>query len=108
MAAPTSTIDIRLIPTIQYTTPTTGSTINVNATGHVQLIINPVGSLLALTVALPGSPSDGDVVNISSSQVVTTLTMSGGTIVGALTSLAVASFAEYLYSATAGVWFRKG
>jgi hypothetical protein len=103
-----STIDQRLIPTIQYVTPTTGNTVNANDAGNHTLIINPAGSLLALTVALNGSPADGDVLKICSSQVVTTFSMTGGTIVGALTTLAVATFAAYVYNATASKWFRVG
>lgn len=103
-----STIDIRLIPTVQYSTPTTGQTVNASTSGNVSLLINPAGSLLALTLALNPSPSDGDMLNIASSQIVTGFTMSGGTVIGALTSMAVATFARYQYSATAAVWFRIG
>lgn len=104
----TSTLSVRLIPAIQYVTPTTGSTVNVNTNGYVRLLINPAGTLVALTVALPASPQDGDILELCSSQVVTGLTMSGGTIIGALTSMAVATFAKYTYSATAAQWFRSG
>jgi hypothetical protein len=91
-----------------YVTPTTGSTITLSQSRHQKLIINPSGTLLALTVALPSSPNDGDVVNIASSQIITTFTLSNATIVGALTTLAVATFASYMYSATASKWFRVG
>lgn len=104
----TQTLDSRLVPTVQYVTPSTGDTVTVNSTGHVRLLINPSGSLLTLTVALPGSPSDGDLIQIGSSQIITTLTMSGGTIIGALTALAVATFASYIFNSTAGKWFRVG
>lgn len=104
----TSTLDIRLIPTQQYVAPTTGQTITVNTNGYVQLRINPAGTLLALTITLPGSPSDGDTVEVASSQAVTTLTMSGGTIVGPLTTMAVGTFAVYQYVASASSWFRIG
>lgn len=104
----TSTIDVRLIPTVQYATPTTGQTITASVSGNVSLLINPAGTLVALTLALNPSPSDGDIINIASSQVVTGFTMSGGTVIGALTSLAVASFACYQFSATASQWFRIG
>jgi hypothetical protein len=102
------TIDSRLIPTIQYSTPNTGDTVSMPANGNVIHVINPSGTLLALTYALNGSPSDGDAVTICSSQAVTTFTMSGGTIIGALTTLAVATFATFIYSATASKWFRCG
>jgi hypothetical protein len=104
----TSTLDSRLIPVVQYTTPTTGNTITLNSNGHTKLLINPAGTLLALTVTLPSSPSDGDIVSLASSQIVTGLTMNGGTIIGALTALAVATFASYLYSGDASKWFRIG
>ncbi len=102
------TLEERLIPQVQYTTPTTGSTVTVNTNGHVRLLLNPAGSLLALTVTLPSSPSDGDIVQLCSSQIVTGLTMNGGTIIGALTTLAVATFASYVYSADSSKWFRNG
>lgn len=104
----TQSIDQRLVPQVQYVTPTTGSTVSVNTNGSVLLLINPAGSLLALTVTLPSSPSDGDMVQFGSSQAVTTLTMNGGTIVGALSTLAIASFASYLYNGTSSQWYRIG
>ena len=104
----TSTLDTRLIPSIQYTTPLTGGTINVNAGGYVKLLINPAGSLLALTIALPAAPSNGDVLELASSQAITTLTMSGGTIVGPLTAMAIGTFASYVFSTDADEWFRIG
>lgn len=104
----TSTISKRLIPQIQYVTPTTGSTVTANTNGFTKLLINPAGSLLALTITMPSSPSDGDTLQLGSSQIVTTLTMNGGTIIGALTALAVAAFASYTYSSNTTSWFRTG
>lgn len=104
--ADTSTLSVRLIPQTQYATPTTGTTINVNTNGFVRLLINPVGTLLALTVTLPASPQDGDLVNLASTQAVTGLTMNGGTIIGALTTLAIGTFATYTYSSSSSEWFR--
>lgn len=104
----TATINIRLIPTMQYATPATGGTVNVGVTGYTCLHIDPAGTLVALTVSLPSSPQDGDTVEISSSQIVTGLTMNNGTIIGALTTMAVGTFAAYRYSADATKWFRVG
>ena len=106
--ADSSTISTRLISTTQYTTPSTGTTVTANDTGNNTVIINPSGTLLALTLALNGSPVDGDKINIAASQIVTTFTISGGTIIGTLTTLAVATFASYLYNASASKWFRVG
>lgn len=102
------TIDERQIPQVQYTTPTTGSTVTANTSGNVKLLLNPAGALLALTIALNGAPSDGDTLNISASQAITTLTMSGGTVIGPLTSAAIGTFAIYIYSSTSSNWFRTG
>lgn len=108
MAIDTSTISVRLIPVKQYVTPTTGSTVTVNSNGCVRLRINPAGSLLALTVTLPSSPQDGDMTEIASTQVITGLTMSVGTIIGPLTTMAVGTFAKYEYNSDSSQWFRVG
>lgn len=106
--ADNSTLNNRLIPTVQYAAPTTGQTITASSSANVFLMINPAGTLLALTLALPASPSDGDKLTFGSSQAVTGFTMSGGTIIGPLTTMAVATFASYVFSATSGSWFRMG
>jgi hypothetical protein len=98
-------ISDRLIPIPQEVAPTTGSTVTVNSNGFVVLLINPAGSLLALTIALPSSPTTGDRVEISSTQAITTVTMSGGTISGALTTLAASGKATYVYGGSAATWF---
>lgn len=100
--------NVRAMPIVQYSAPTTGSTINVGTTGNIKLLINPAGAILALTITLPSTPTDGDQLSIASSQAVTTLTMNGGTIIGPLTSLAAATFANYIYSSTTTSWFRIG
>jgi hypothetical protein len=100
------TMDERLIPQIQYATPTTGATVNVASNGFVKLLINPAGSLLALTVSLPSSPSDGDVLNLASTRAITTLSMTNGTVIGALTSMAIGTFATYMYHTTTNEWWR--
>lgn len=105
---PSLTIDSRLIPQKQYATPTTGQTVTVNSNGRVILFINPAGTLLALTVALPSSPSDQDSVRVFSSQAITTLTMSNGTIIGPLTTMSIATFAEYTYFSDTSSWARTG
>ncbi len=91
---------------VQYATPTTGST--VTSDGSPQLILNPGGALLALTIAFPASPADGQIFKFCSTQAVTTLTLSGGTIAGALTTIATNGFASYVYSSSAAEWVRNG
>lgn len=74
-------------------------------------IINPAGTIAALTVTMPATPTAGQVVTISSSQIVTTLTLSGNTgqtIIGALAALAVGGFASYIWVNTDSKWYRCG
>lgn len=104
----TKSIDERLIPSVQYVTPTTGTTVNMTDHGNLTLFINPAGTILALTLALNSTPVDGDKITLSSSQIVTGFTISGGTVIGALTALAVATFEQYTYSSSASKWFRTG
>lgn len=90
---------------VQYATPTTGQT--VTGDGSQIIIINPAGTLAALTVVLPASPTDGQQCVLATSQILTSLTITG-TIVGTLTTLALGGFARFVYSATAAKWFRAG
>lgn len=90
---------------IQYAAPTTGQT--VTADGSNVLLLNPAGTLVALTVTLPANPSDGQDFVVATSQIITTLTITG-TIIGTLTTLALGGFARFVYSATAAKWFRAG
>lgn len=101
-----TTLSERLIPVKQYTTPSSAGTVTVNSNGYVSLVLNPAGTLATLTVTFPSSPSDLDVVEMSCSQIVTTLTMNGGTINGALVSLAVGGSGRWRYNSDASTWFK--
>lgn len=90
---------------IQYATPTTGQTVVANGSGA--LVVAPAGTLLALTVTVPSSPVDGQTFSIFSTQIITTLTMNGGTIASGLTTIGVNGAAHWKYSATAGTWLRS-
>lgn len=98
--------DPAAIDTVQYETPTTGSTVTSN--GKTQLILNPAGAILALTVVFPASPADGQRFGISSTQPITTLTLSGGTILAGLTTIGANGFAAWIYSNDASEWIRTG
>lgn len=108
--AASGTLAVAGLETVQYATPTTGTTVTVDP-ATTALLVNPAGTLLALTIAFPPG-TDGKYLIISCSQILTglTLTASGSdTILGAVTALASANlFATYIFSATAGKWFRAG
>lgn len=93
-------------PVMQYAAPTTGQT--VTALVNVEMImLDPAGTLATLTVIMPPTPFDGQECVIATSQVITALTVTG-TIVGALTTLALGGFARFIWSATGAKWFRAG
>lgn len=93
---------------VQYGAPTTGSTVTATGGSNAILLLDPAGTLVALTVNLPSSPTSGDRITISSTQIITTLTIGNGTIVGTLTTLALGGFARYMYNSTASKWLRIG
>lgn len=91
----------------QYAAPTNGATVVVNP-GVEFLFLDPTGTIAACTVTLPANPVDFQCLRIALSQIVTALTVGGGTLVGTLTTLGLAGFASFVYSVTAGKWARAG
>lgn len=96
----------------QYFTPTTGSTVTLaNANADVRVFLNPAGSLLALTVEMPTNPFNGQSCVISSSNAITSLTLSvagGVTILSALTSMTANAFGGWTWCSNPNTWFRTG
>lgn len=85
-------------------TPTTGQTITlVKGTNK----INPSGALLALTVAMPTSPQEGDIVRMVYTQAITTLGItSASTIYAAITTAIIGTSASWQYIGAA--WYKIG
>lgn len=99
---------LKLSSVYSYQTPTTGFSIQI-ASGVTSLILNPAGTLAAGTIVFPATPIDGQILNLSSSQIITALTMSapaGQTVLGALTTIAANGYAAWQYVASAANWFR--
>lgn len=93
----------------QRAVPTTGQTVTVNnADGDVFLIIEPAGLLANLTIATPSTPHDGQIISIMCTQIVTTLTLSVGTIIGGLATFAANGFMTLVYNAGQSKWYRIG
>ena len=89
--------------------PLTGASVTIldQTTNYV---INPAGIIAALTVTMPANPYDGQIINISATQTVTTLTHNantGQTLNGALTTIgaAVTTFRAYVYDLASKTWF---
>lgn len=85
-------------------TPSNGGTVNLKTGLN---IINPSGALLNLTINLPSNPIDGEEVIVSTTQIITTLSIAGGTILNVVATLALGSFFGYIYSTSSAKWHRS-
>jgi hypothetical protein len=104
--AATIAADVDLIVPNHYA-PTTGGTVNASAlTGNNRLNIVPATGLAALTLTLPTTPVDQQVLDVHITQDITALTVTGGTIAGQASGLpVVAGFSQTLiYSLTDLLW----
>lgn len=84
-------------------TPTTGGTVSL--VNQQYNIINPAGALLALTVNLPSSPINNDVVFIKFTQNVTTVTYANGTVVDGITAPTAGGLTVLTYDAGTASWY---
>lgn len=84
-------------------TPTTGSTISL--TNNQYNIINPAGALLALTINLPSTPSNNDVVFIKFTQNITTVTYANGTVVDGITAPTAGGLTVLVYDSGTTSWY---
>lgn len=93
----------------QYAAPSANDfTITVNA-GDVWLLITPTGSLSGGTITLPDGPSDRDTVTVTTTQQLTSLTVSSGkTVAGAPTALTGDRYFSMRYDAVTQAWYRVG
>lgn len=94
---------------IQYSTAATGSTITcTDTTDDIQIIHEDTVLTVALTLAMPATPVDGQRIYFMSVKGVTTLTMSTstGTIVSALTTLAANTAMCFIYRASSSKFYR--
>ena len=83
-------------------TPANGST--VNAVNNAYNIINS-STLLSLTIALPVSPANGDVLEFKFINGITTVTYTGGTVAAPLTNPVIGQLVKYVYDTTNTKWF---
>ena len=69
-------------------------------------IVNPSAALSALTIALPSSPANNDVVIIKFTRAITTISYSGGTIAGGgLTSVSAPVEEILTYDSATATWY---
>lgn len=103
LTVPTVLKDNIGVTPFQYASPTTGQT--VTADGHAYILLSPAGAIAALTIALYATPYDGMFVTVSSSQAITTLALTGGTVVGTPTLSAAGSTFKLIWSAADSKWW---
>lgn len=85
----------------------TVSPINAN---NVYLLMTPAAGYAAGTIVLPASPQESQRVLVSSTQSVSTLTVSGNgaTVNGSPTALTANGFFELIYDQILSSWYRVG
>ena len=91
-----------------YTAPTTGQTVTVPQNGLSQqnVVIEPAATLATLTLAFPASVRDGQVVSVQCTQIITALTLTGGTFVGtSVTALTAGQVLRYVYVLSQNKWY---
>ena len=93
---------------IKQTSTLTSGTVTIPDTQQDCVLFHNAASLAAtLTITLPATPVDAQRVSFVSTLGVTILTISSGlTIIGALTALAAAGYATYIYESSTNKWYR--
>lgn len=88
--------------------PTNGAGIELVDTTQI-LVLNPAGTIASASVTLPGSPTDGQVIEISSTRTITVFTVSAPATItggGALTITALIGL-SWRYIAALTTWVRR-
>ena len=96
-----------------YSVPLTGTVIPDNGqTYNKWIIIQPAGTIAALTVTFPpfGVAIDGQEIQLTSTQTITALTISavGSSVIGANAGLSTTTPITFKYNQPLNVWFRFG
>lgn len=84
-------------------TPLTAGTVNL--VNNQYNIINPAGTIATLTVALPSSPANNDVVYIKYDQAVTLVTYTNGTVNGAITVPGAGQLVVLTFDSGTNQWY---
>lgn len=114
VAVPTLLDKTHASPAVTYNAPLTGATVTLtaNTANEATLVLEPAATIAACTIVLPTAPADGYKVNISTTQIITTVTLTAGgadTIVtGIVTFAAAGSAAAMVYRASSAKWYRIG
>lgn len=83
--------------------PTTGGTVSL--VNNQYNIINPTTTLASLTINLPSSPQNNDVVYVKFDQAVSAVTYSNGTVVGGLLAPLLGSVVVFTFDSGSSTWY---
>lgn len=90
---------------IQYATPILADTVLIASSTNT-LILEPAGTIATATVTMPSSNLyDGRIIRMSSTQIITTLTLNGGSILNGITGFAAGGVAAYVYRQANTSWY---
>lgn len=93
----------------QYATPLTGTTVTILNTRSV-IIIDPAGTLAALTIEMPAAPKDGQIIKITITQIITSMThnaLGGKTLLAPFGASTTANESgTWYYRASDNTWYR--
>lgn len=84
-------------------TPVTTDTVTIDANTSLE-VINPAGTIAALTLNFPTGVYDGQPLRLAFTQIVTAITTTGAALQFALTSAAVGDKKHYQWSASLNKW----
>lgn len=106
------TVEITYNPVDQYGqgrterfVPLTGTTISPTSACGLA-VVDPAGTLAALTIDFPTGPAEGQFFNVFTTQTLTAVTWGNGTAVGAPTTLAANASVSFQFSTATGKWYR--
>lgn len=101
---------IQANPKTTATTPTTGSTVNIQAAQWRVHYFELVGTIAALTINMPASPVEGQRVTLYFKEEVTSITHGGGgeNLEGALTTAAAGLAKTWIFNTSTSTWIPIG
>jgi hypothetical protein len=105
--ATTPMVQAAMVDQPQVVAPSTGNTVAM-ANGASLLIVNSATLLATLNIVLPPAPVDGQRAVITTTNTITAVQITGGTVRGGITTLSASGFVRYVYSAAVGAWVRTG
>jgi hypothetical protein len=95
----------RNIPTYTHTVYTPVTTATVNVLANQTSIIAPSGTIAALTIHFPASPTNNTCVVITYAQTVSVITYTGGTVVNGASSSVAGQTNFFWYDSATSTWY---